>query len=306
MEVMGKDLSADWMCNCLPSFRKQYSSLMNRCSLACRCIESHVRRALTIERSAPELHRTISMGSSGRATCNPDSDASSVLWYGLFAQRVVSILLAASSATTARRQKSYALRLKLGQVVSLKSAGTRTSRLDTGDMAIVAEIAVVAVVLKAGQMAAAKNTALFNISTRLTDTFSFDLSIHDFDRKKRVLRRPRTHRVYSRRICATRVFLHGRTTEFVPHTDVPFPVYSDAMVERLCGTGKTWRCAVRIHQCKMVWLQSTRCQLLNRASVPRPAQHDFRAANVLIISMNSQSASHNFSTPLRAESSLPT
>lgn len=44
------------------------------------------------------------------------------------------------------------LRLKLGQVVSLKSAGTRTSRLDTGDMAIVAAIAVVAVVLKAGQM----------------------------------------------------------------------------------------------------------------------------------------------------------
>lgn len=53
-----------------------------------------------------------------------------------------------------------------------------------------------------------------------------------------MLRRPRTHRVYSRRICATRVFLHGRTTGFVPHTDVPFPVYSDAMVERLCGRGE--------------------------------------------------------------------
>ena len=66
------------------------------------------------------------------------------------------------------------------------------------------------------------------------------------------------------------------------------------------------RCAVRIHQCKMVRLLSTRCSLLSRASVPRPAPHDFRAANVLIISMNSQSASHNFSTPLKAESSLPT
>ena len=67
------------MCNCLPSFRKQYSSLMNRCSSACHFLESHVRGALTIERSAPELHRTISMGSSGRATYNPDPDASSVL-----------------------------------------------------------------------------------------------------------------------------------------------------------------------------------------------------------------------------------
>ena len=152
MEVMGKNLSAVWMCNCLHSFRKQYSSLMNRCSLACRCLESHVRRTLTAERSAPELRYTISMDSSGRATYNPDSDVSSVLWYGLSVQRVVSILLAASSATTARRQKSYALRPKLGQVVSLKSAGTRTSRLDPGDMVIVAAIAVVAVVLKAGQM----------------------------------------------------------------------------------------------------------------------------------------------------------
>jgi len=76
---------------------------MNRCSSACHFLESHVRGALTIERSAPELHRTISMGSSGRATYNPDPDASSVLWYGLFVQRAVSILLAASSATMARR-----------------------------------------------------------------------------------------------------------------------------------------------------------------------------------------------------------
>ena len=70
LEVMGKNLSAVWMCNCLPSFRKQYSSHMNLWSSACHFLESHVRRALTIGRSALELHRTTSMGFSRRATYN--------------------------------------------------------------------------------------------------------------------------------------------------------------------------------------------------------------------------------------------
>ena len=69
---MGKNLSAVWMCNCLPSFRKQYSSHMNLWSSACHFLESHVRRALTIGRSALELHRTTSMGFSRRATYNLD------------------------------------------------------------------------------------------------------------------------------------------------------------------------------------------------------------------------------------------